>query len=108
MYGMKKMKKKKMADGGNVKPDFLDLDNDGDKTEPMSNAAQKAEGMMDGGAVKDKKKKMYVGGSVKPKRKKMMMGGGSVRMKPAKQMNSKKYAMNRGGMASLRKPMRSI
>ena len=44
----------------------------------------------------------------KPKKKKMMMGGGSVRMKPAKQMNSKKYAMNRGGMASLRKPMRSI
>ena len=95
MYGMKKMKKKKMADGGNVKPDFLDIDNDGDKTEPMSNAAQKAKGM-------------YVGGSVKPKKKKMMMGGGSVRMKPAKQMNSKKYAMNRGGMASLRKPMRSI
>tara|TARA_R100001015_G_C4634030_1_gene199799 strand:- start:1544 stop:1834 length:291 start_codon:yes stop_codon:yes gene_type:complete len=96
MYGMKKMKRKKMADGGmGVKPDFLDLDKDGDKQEPMSNAAQKAEGMMYGGAVKDKKKKkMYV--------------GGSVRMKPAKQMNSKKYAMNRGGIASLRKPMRTI
>jgi len=29
-------------------------------------------------------------------------------MKPAKQMNSKKYAINRGGLASLRKPMRTI
>jgi hypothetical protein len=35
MYGMKKMKKKKMADGGNVKPDFLDLDKDGDTKKPM-------------------------------------------------------------------------
>ena len=41
MYGMKKMKRKKMADGGmGVKPDFLDLDKDGDKKEPMKKAAK--------------------------------------------------------------------
>ena len=90
MYGMKKMKREKMADGG--KPDFLDLDKDGNKTETMKSAAK---GMLYGGAVKEKKKnKMYVGGSVK--------------MRPAKQMSKKSYSMNRGGTASLMKPTRSI
>jgi len=57
------------------------------------------------------RERMNKGGSVMygmKKKKKEMMGGGSVKMKPAKQMNSKKYAMNRGGLASLRKPTRTI
>ena len=37
---MKKMKKKGYAAGGAAKPDFLDIDKDGDKEEPMKKAAE--------------------------------------------------------------------
>ena len=49
------------------KPDFLDLDKDGNTTEPMKQAAKKKQGMMRGGKVK-----MMRGGKVK------MMRGGNV------------------------------
>ena len=42
MYGgsmMKKKKKKKMNVGGKMKPDYIDLDKDGNKTESMKKAA---------------------------------------------------------------------
>ena len=75
-----KMVKKMMAGGktkkgyakgktvGTAKPDFLDLDKDGDTTEPMKNAAQ---GKAKGGAIK----KMAGGGMTK----KMMAKGKMVK-----------------------------
>ena len=44
------MKRKAMMKGS--KPDFLDLDKDKNKTEPMKQAAKQAKGMMKGGRVK--------------------------------------------------------
>jgi hypothetical protein len=44
------------------KPDFLDLDKDGNTTEPMKQAAKKKQGMMRGGKVK-----MMRGGNVMPR-----------------------------------------
>ena len=44
------MKRKPMMKGS--KPDFLDLDKDKNKTEPMKQAAKQAKGMMKGGRVK--------------------------------------------------------
>ena len=52
------------------KPDFLDLDKDGNTTEPMKQAAKKKQGMMRGGKVK-----MMRGGKVPG-----MMRGGKVKM----------------------------
>ena len=62
---------KKMQAGGGVKPDFLDIDKDGDKTESMKAASgKKAGGMM-------KAKGMAVGGKVK----KGMAAGGKAKGK---------------------------
>ena len=47
-----------------MKPDYIDIDNDGNKTEPMKIAAAQ---------MKKKPKKMMGGGMIKPKK---MMGGG--------------------------------
>lgn len=44
--------RKKMKDGGNAKPDFLDMDNDGNTTEPMKSAVkQKRDKKMGGGEM---------------------------------------------------------
>ncbi len=61
---MKKMIKKK----GGAKPDYLDMDGDGNKTESMKFAISSKKKMKKGG-----KKKMY-GGMMKKKKKKMMGG----------------------------------
>ena len=60
MYGgaMKKKKKKKMNVGGKMKPDYIDLDKDGDKKESMKKASMDMkEKKMYGGAMKKKKTK---------------------------------------------------
>ena len=85
---------KKMAAGG--KPDFLDLDKDGDKTEPMKNAA-KSQGNAKGGAIKKMaggkmvkkmmaKGKMVKGGATGGKKKAKVRGAGIARkgVRPAK------------------------
>ena len=88
-----KMVKKMMAGGktkkgyamgktvGAAKPDFLDLDKDGDKTEPMKNAA-KSQGNAKGGAIK----KMAGGKMVKKMmaKGKMVKGGAKGGKKKAK------------------------
>ena len=63
--GMKKkgyakggMKKKGYAAGGAAKPDFLDIDGDGNKTESMKAASADKKGMAKGGM----KKKAYTKG----------------------------------------------
>ena len=66
------------------KPDFLDLDGDGNTTEPMKGAAKKK--MMRGGKVK-----MMRGGKVPG-----MMRGGEVEM-----MRGGKVKMQGGGMADV-------
>ena len=74
MYGgaMKK-KKKKLAMGG--KPDYIDLDKDGNKKESMKKAAKDMkDNKMYGGAMK-KKKTMYGGGMMTKPKKKMAYGG---------------------------------
>ncbi len=67
----KKMKKKGMAKGGMKKgyaaggvskPDFLDIDKDGNKKESMKKASQDRKGVMNGGMMK--KKGMAKGGKV--------------------------------------------
>ena len=71
---------KKMQAGGGVKPDFLDIDKDGDKTESMKAASgKKAGGMMKakGMAKGGKAKGMAVGGKVK----KGMAAGGKAKGK---------------------------
>ena len=75
-YAMGKMVKK-MQGGGAAKPDFLDIDKDGDKTESMKEASAdrkptkaKAGGMMKKGYAKGKMvKKMMAGGKAKGKAK---------------------------------------
>ena len=61
MYGgsmMKKKKKKKMNVGGKMKPDYIDLDKDGNKTESMKKASMDMKDKkMYGGAMKKKKTK---------------------------------------------------
>lgn len=79
-YAKGGMKKKGYAKGGTPKPDFLDIDKDGNTTEPMKSAAKgankggmmKKKGYAKGGAMKKKayakggKVAMYnVGGMVK-------------------------------------------
>ena len=87
MYGgaMKKKKKKKMNVGGKMKPDYIDLDKDGNKTESMKKASMdmKKTGTkaMYGGTMKKKKKMM--GGTMK--KKKTMYGGGMM-TRPKKKM----------------------
>lgn len=38
-----------------MKPDYIDIDNDGNKTEPMKEAAKKPKKMMGGGMLKPRK-----------------------------------------------------
>ena len=71
---MKKMKKKGYAAGGAAKPDFLDVDKDGNKTESMK-AASKG---MYGGGMSMKKKGMAKGGA--NMKKKAYAKGGRVAM----------------------------
>ena len=63
------MKRKPMMKGSI--PDFLDLDKDKNKTEPMKQAAKQAKGMMKGGRVKK-------------------MGGGMSKLNPGLQAFMKK------------------
>ncbi len=76
------------------KPDFLDLDKDGNTTEPMKSAAKKK--MMRGGKVK-----MMRGGKVPG-----MMRGGSVDGMDGKQMNAAMgvhdVPMTSGGIRKMR------
>ena len=68
--------------GGKMKPDYIDLDKDGNKTESMKKASMDMKDKkMYGGAMKKKKKMM--GGAMK--KKKTMYGGGMM-MKPKKKM----------------------
>ena len=70
MYGgsmMKKKKKKKMNVGGKMKPDYIDLDKDGDKKESMKKASMDMK--------KTGTKAMYGGGMMTRPKKKMMYGG---------------------------------
>ena len=90
-YAMGGMKKKGYAKGGGPKPDFLDIDGDGNKTEPMKSAAK---GANKGGMMKKKgyakggmKKKGYAKGGMKKKgyakggmKKKAYTKGGKVAM----------------------------
>jgi len=71
---MKKMKKKGYAAGGAAKPDFLDIDKDGNKSESMK-AASKG---MYGGGMSMKKKGMAKGGA--NMKKKAYAKGGRVAM----------------------------
>ena len=57
MGGMKKMyggTKKKMMQKGGAKPDYLDMDKDGNKTESMKSAVASKKKMQTGGTVKNK------------------------------------------------------
>lgn len=60
--GMMMKKKTKMKTGSTVKPDYLDMDKDGNKKEPMKKAIKE----------KNKPAKMYGGMAKKPKK---MYGG---------------------------------
>ena len=73
------MMKRGMYKGGS-KPDFLDLDGDKNKTEPMKQAAKQAKGMMKGGRVKKmgggsmmKKREAMKKGSIPPQLRKFVM-----------------------------------
>ena len=70
------MKKKGYAAGGAAKPDFLDIDGDGNKTESMKAASADKKGMY-GGGMSMKKKGMAKGGAMK---KKAYAKGGRVAM----------------------------
>ena len=104
--GMKKkgyakggMKKKGYAAGGAAKPDFLDLDKDGNTTESMKSAAKgankggmmKKKGMAKGGANM-KKKGMAKGGM----KKKAYTKGGKVAMYNVGGMVKSSGTMNTG------------
>ena len=87
---MKKMKKKGYAKGKTVKPDFLDIDKDGDTTESMKAASgKKAGGMM--------KKKGYAKG-------KMVKGAANGGMMKKKGMaaGGKAKGMAKGGKSKVR------
>ena len=101
-----KMVKKMMAGGktkkgyamgktvGTAKPDFLDLDKDGDTTEPMKNAAKnKTQGNAKGGAIK----KMAGGGMTKK-----MMAKGKMVKGGAKGGKKKSKAKVRGAGAAIK------
>ena len=94
--GMKKkgyakggMKKKGYAAGGAAKPDFLDLDKDGNKTESMKSAAASKKGMKKGGMAK----KGYAKGGMK---KKAYAKGGKVAMYNVGGMVKSSGGMNTG------------
>lgn len=79
--GMMMKKKAKMKTGSTVKPDYLDMDKDGNKKESMKKAImdKKGKGKMYGSTVK-KPKKMYGSTVKKPKK----MGGGMAHSKKKK------------------------
>ena len=98
-----KMKKKGYAKGKTVKPDFLDIDKDGDTTESMKAASgKKAGGMM--------KKKSYAKGKMVKgaakggmMKKKGMAAGGMMKKKGmAKGGMMKKKGMAKGGKSKVR------
>ncbi len=87
--GMMMKKKVKMKTGSTVKPDYLDMDKDGNKKESMKKAI-KDKGKMYGGVAK-KPKKMYGSTVKKPKKmygstvkKPKKMGGGMAHSKKKK------------------------
>tara|TARA_R100000234_G_scaffold74422_1_gene45942 strand:+ start:56 stop:382 length:327 start_codon:yes stop_codon:yes gene_type:complete len=95
-HGMKKkgyakggMKKKGYAAGGAAKPDFLDIDGDGNKTESMKAASADRKGMKKGGMAK----KGYAKGGMK---KKAYTKGGKVAMYNVGGMVKSSGAMNTG------------
>ena len=73
-YAKGGMKKKGYAAGGAAKPDFLDIDGDGNKKESMKAAAASKKGMKKGGMAK---KGYAKGGAMK---KKAYAKGGKVAM----------------------------
>ena len=79
--GMMMKKKTKTKTGSTVKPDYLDMDKDGNKKESMKKAImdKKGKGKMYGSTVK-KPKKMYGSTVKKPKK----MGGGMAHSKRKK------------------------
>ena len=83
------MKKKGYSKGGAAKPDFLDIDKDGNKTESMK-AASKG---MYGGGMSMKKKGMAKGGAMK---KKAYAKGGKVAMYNVGGMIKSSGPMNTG------------
>jgi len=87
------MKKKGMSKGGaNMKPDFLDIDKDGNKSESMK-AASKG---MYGGGMSMKKKGMSKGGA--NMKKKGMAKGGAQMKKKAYAKGGRVAMYNVGGM----------
>ena len=100
--GMKKkgyakggMKKKGYAAGGAAKPDFLDIDGDGNKTESMKAASADKKGMR-GGGMSMKKKGMAKGGA--NMKKKGMAKGGAQMKKKAYAKGGRVAMYNVGGM----------
>ena len=79
--GIMMKKKTKMKTGNTVKPDYLDMDKDGNKKEPMKKAIKEKNkpAKMYGSTVK-KPKKMYGSTVKKPKK----MGGGMAHSKKKK------------------------
>ena len=102
MHGMKMkkkgmakggMKKKGYAAGGAAKPDFLDIDKDGNKTESMKAASADKKGMY-GGGMSMKKKGMAKGGM----KKKGMAKDGAQMKKKAYAKGGRVAMYNVGGM----------
>ena len=92
------MKKKGYSKGGAAKPDFLDIDKDGNTTESMK-AASKG---MYGGGMSMKKKGMSKGGA--NMKKKGMAKGGAMKKK-AYAKGGKVAMYNVGGMVKSSGPM---
>ena len=88
-YAKGGMKKKGYAAGGAAKPDFLDIDKDGNKTESMKSAAADKKGMKKGGMAK---KGMAKGGM----KKKAYTKGGRVAMYNVGGMVKSSGTMNTG------------
>tara|TARA_Y100000768_G_C23926047_1_gene657586 strand:+ start:336 stop:803 length:468 start_codon:yes stop_codon:yes gene_type:complete len=88
IQGMPRMSQMKK---GGAKPDYLDMDGDGNKTESMKSAVKSKKSKMKHGGKHKKKKMMYGKGGMKKK----MYGG----MKPAakKGMGGSKKAMYKTG-----------
>ena len=88
-----------------MKPDFLDIDKDGNKKESMKKASQdrkKKKGMAKGGAMM--KKKGYAMGGANMKKKGMTKGGAMMKKK-AYAKGGKVAMYNVGGMVKSSGPM---
>ena len=77
--------KKGYAAGGVAKPDFLDIDKDGNKTESMKSAAADKKGMKKGGMAK----------------KGMAKGGANMKKKGMAKGGMKKKAYTKGGKVAM-------